>query len=139
MVIMAVDLGAARTGFAVSDSGEQFAFPRGIVNEYNREKLYSKIIEKAKENKAELIVLGLPKNMDGTLGFKAQESIDAKAQLEKLCDIPIELWDERCTTVSAHNSLHQNGIKAKNRKNIVDSVAATIILEDFLRFRNSGK
>lgn len=139
MVIMSVDLGAARTGFAVSDSGEQFAFPRGIVTEYNREKLYPKIVEKAKENNAELIVLGLPKNMDGTLGFKAQESVDAKEALEKLCDIPVELWDERCTTVSAHASLGMNGIKTKNRKNIVDSVAATIILEDFLRFRNSNK
>ena len=139
MIIMSVDLGATRTGFAVSDSSEQFAFPRGIVVEYNREKLYPKIVQKAKENSAELIVLGLPKNMDGSLGFKAQESIDAKEALEKLCDIPIELWDERCTTVSAHASLQQNGIKTKNRKNIVDSVAATIILEDFLRFRNGNK
>ncbi len=139
MIIMSVDLGAARTGLAVSDSGEQFAFPRGIIKEYSREKLYEKIVEKAKENSAEIIVLGLPKNMDGSLGFKAQESIDAKSTLEKLCDIPVELWDERCTTVSAHNSLQVNGIKAKNRKNIVDSVAATIILEDYLRFRNSNK
>ena len=77
--------------------------------------------------------------MDGSLGFKAQESINAKEALEKLCDIPVELWDERCTTVSAHASLQQNGIKTKNRKNIVDSVAATIILEDFLRFRNANK
>ena len=139
MIIMSVDLGAARTGFAVSDSGEQFAFPRGIVKEYNREKLYDKIIEKAKENNAEIIVLGLPKNMDGSLGFKAQESLDAKEALERLCNIPFELWDERCTTVSAHNSLQVNGIRAKNRKDIVDSVAATIILEDYLRFRNSNK
>ena len=139
MIIMSVDLGAARTGFAVSDSSEQFAFPRGIVKEYNREKLYQKIVEKAKENSAQIIVLGLPKNMDGSLGFKAQESLDAKDALEKICDIPVELWDERCTTVSAHGSLQASGIKAKNRKDIVDSVAATIILEDYLRFRNSNK
>ncbi len=138
MIIMSVDLGAARTGLAVSDPSEQFAFPRGIIKEYNREKLYSKLIEKAKEFGAELIVLGFPKNMDGSVGFKAEESITAKNALEKLTEIPIELWDERCTTVSAHSSLQMNGISHKNRKDIVDSVAATIILEDFLRFRSKN-
>lgn len=139
MIILAVDLGAARTGLAVSDNSETFAFPRGIIKEYNKEKLYAKIAEKAKVEKAELIVIGLPRNMDGSEGFKAEESHTAADEIGKLTDIPIELWDERCTTISAHLSLSMNGIETKKRKNVVDSVAATIILEDYLRFRKNQK
>lgn len=139
MIILAVDLGAARTGLAVSDNSETFAFPRGIIKEYNKEKLYAKIAEKAKAEKAELIVIGLPRNMDGSEGFKAEESHTAADEIGKLTDIPIELWDERCTTISAHLSLSMNGIETKKRKNVVDSVAATIILEDYLRFRKNKK
>ena len=137
MVILAVDLGNARTGLAVSDKSETFAFPRGIIKEYNKEKLYKAIAEKAKEEKAELIVVGLPKNMDGSEGFKAEESHLAVEELKKLTELPIELWDERCTTISAHISLQMNGIETKKRKNVVDSVAATIILEDYLNFRKN--
>ena len=137
MVILAVDLGAARTGLAVRDSRETVAFPRGIIKEYNKEKLYKSIAEKAKEEKAELIVIGLPKNMDGSEGFKAEESYQAVAALKELTDLPIELWDERCTTISAHISLQMNGIETKKRKNVVDSVAATIILEDYLNYRKN--
>ena len=137
MVILAVDLGAARTGLAISDKGESFAFPRGIIKEYNKEKLYEKIAEKVKEEKAELIVIGLPKNMDGSEGFKAQESYEAADKIKELTGLEVELWDERCTTISAHQSLSMNGIETKKRKNVVDSVAATIILEDYLRFRKS--
>ena len=139
MIILAVDLGAARTGLAVSNNSETFAFPRGIIKEYNKEKLYAKIAEKAKAEKAELIVIGLPRNMDGSEGFKAEESHTAADEIGKLTDIPIELWDERCTTISAHLSLSMNGIETKKRKSVVDSVAATIILEDYLRFRKNQK
>ena len=72
MIIMSVDLGKARTGIAVSDSGEGFAFPKCVINEYNTEKLIFKICDKAKELSAELIVVGLPKNMDGSLGWRAE-------------------------------------------------------------------
>lgn len=137
MVILAVDLGKTRTGIAVSDKDESFAFPRAVIKEYNRERLYGRIVGAAKENKAELIVLGLPKNMNGSEGFKAEESHSAKEEIEKLCDIPVELYDERCTTLIAHQSLQNCGVKAKNRKDIVDSVAATVILESYLEFRKN--
>lgn len=134
MIVMAVDLGQVRTGIAVSDKGGIFAFPRDIIKERNREKLCEKIVETAKAENAERIVMGLPKNIDGSEGEKAEEIRSAKSLIESLTDIPIVLWDERYTTVLAHRSLAENGIKAKNRKDIVDSVAATVILEDYLKY-----
>lgn len=138
MVIMAVDLGTVRTGIAVSDKSETFAFPRDVIQERNRENLYKKIAERVALEKAEMLVLGLPKNMDGTEGFKAEESYKAKEVLEQLTSLKVELFDERCTTIIAHNSLRQSGKNAKNSKNIVDSVAATIILEGFLNLRKNS-
>lgn len=137
MVIMAVDLGTVRTGIAVSDKTETFSFPRDVIIERNRENLYKKIAEVANAEKAEMLVLGLPKNMDGTEGFKAEESYKAKTALESLTSLPVELFDERCTTVIAHNSLRESGKNAKKSKNIVDSVAATVILEGFLNLRKN--
>lgn len=139
MIILAVDLGMARSGIAVCDKEETFAFKRDAIKEYNRNVLYKKIVETAEYENAELIVLGLPKNMDGTEGFKAQESYKAKEELEKITDIPIELFDERCTTIIAHNSLSEIGIKTKKHKDLVDSLAASIILEDFMKYRKNGK
>lgn len=139
MIILAVDLGMARSGIAVCDENETFAFKRDAIKEFNREKLFKKIVETAKIEGAKLIVLGLPKNMDGSEGFKAQESYKAKEELEKITDIPIELFDERCTTVIAHNSLSQSGLKTKKHKDLVDSVAASIILEDFIKYRRNTK
>ncbi len=137
MIILSIDLGKTRTGTAVSDKSETFSFPREVITEYSREKLYEKIADLAKTEKAELIVLGLPKNMDGSEGFKAEESHNAKDALEKLTGLPVELYDERCTTVIAQKSLWDNGINTKKGRKIVDSVAATVILEDYLNFRKN--
>lgn len=139
MIILGVDLGKTRTGIAVSDKSETFAFPREVIKEYSREKLYEKIASVARAEKAELIVLGLPKNMDGSEGFKAEESRKAKEALEKLTGLPVELYDERCTTVIAQKSLWDNGLDTKKGRKIVDTVAATVILEDFLNFRKNKK
>ena len=139
MVIMAVDLGTARTGIAVSDAMEIFAFPRDVIHQKNRELLYPQIAEVAKNEKAELIVLGLPKNMDGTAGFKAEESQKAKEILEEISGIPVELWDERMTTVIAHKNLHESGVGGKKHRKMVDSVAATIILQGYLDYRKNQK
>ena len=106
MIIMSVDLGKARTGIAVSDASCQFAFPKDVITEYNTERLIEKVCEKAKEYAAERIVVGYPKNMDGSEGFKAQECAAAAENLRKATGLPIELWDERCTTVSAHTALN---------------------------------
>lgn len=135
MIIMSVDLGDARTGVAVSDQSESFAFPKGVIFEYNKDKLLTKLCEKAKELKAELLVVGFPKNMDGSVGFKAQECEALANKLSEMSGLPLVLWDERCTTVSAHTALNFTDTRGKKRKNIVDAVAATIILEDYLRYR----
>ena len=112
MIIMSVDVGTARTGVALSDKDEGFAFPKGVITEYNRERLIERLAQKAKELGAEMIVVGLPRNMDGSEGFKAKE----------------------CT--EAAEALNFTDTRGKKRKQVVDAVAATIILEDFLRFRN---
>lgn len=133
MIIMSVDLGKARTGIAVSDATNQFAFPKEVITEYNTERLIVKICDKAKELSAERIIVGYPKNMDGTLGERAQECAAIADQIKEKSCIETVLWDERCTTVTAHNYLSMNNVRGKKRKQTVDAVAAVIILEDYLR------
>ncbi len=137
MVIMSIDLGDARTGVAVSDAGEGFAFPKGVIHEYNKEKLLLKLCEKARELGAEQLVVGFPKNMDGSVGFKAKECEELGKRLSEMTGLPLVLWDERCTTVSAHTALNFTDTRGKKRKNVVDAVAATIILEDYLRSKKN--
>lgn len=139
MIIMSVDLGDARTGIAVSDNGESFAFPKTVINEYNKQKRIEKIAAIAKEVKAELIVVGLPKNMDGTLGFRAEECTAASEEIKKATDIEVVLWDERCTTVMAHTALNYTDTRGKKRKETVDAVAAVMILESYLSYRKNQK
>ena len=139
MVIMSVDLGKARTGIALSDKGEAFAFPKQVITEYNEEKLVAKVAAAAKEYGAELIVAGLPKNMDGSEGFRAEECRATAQKIKEASGIEVALWDERCTTVSAHTVLNMNDTRGKKRKNTVDAVAAVMILEDYLAFRKNNK
>lgn len=138
MIIMSVDLGKARTGIAVSDESCQFAFPKGVITEYNTERLIKKICEKAKEFEALRIVVGYPKNMDGTLGERARECAETAQKIQAVGGIQTVLWDERCTTVTAHNYLNMNNVRGKKRKQTVDAVAAVIILEDYLRSIANG-
>ncbi len=136
---MSVDLGKARTGIAVSDSGESFAFPKTVITEYNEEKLVNKICAAANQYGAELIVAGLPKNMDGSEGFRAEECRATAVKIGEASGIEVVLWDERCTTVSAHTVLNMNDTRGKKRKQTVDAVAAALILEDYLGFRKNNK
>lgn len=133
MIIMSVDLGKARTGLAVSDPSGTFAFPKEVITEYNTDRLIDKICAKAQEFKAEKIVVGYPKNMDGSLGERAKECAEIAEQIKQNSGIETVLWDERCTTVTAHNYLSMNNVRGKKRKQTVDAVAAVIILEDYLR------
>ncbi len=139
MIIMSVDLGKARTGIAVSDGSESFAFPNCVITEYNEDRLVQKVSEKAKELGAELIVAGLPKNMDGSEGFRAEECRAAAEKIAVLSSIEVVMWDERCTTVSAHTVLNMNDTRGKKRKQTVDAVAAVMILEDYLAYRKNSK
>lgn len=135
MIIMAVDVGTVRTGIAVSDTGESFAFPKAVITERNAEKRMAALAEKAKEYGAELLVVGYPKNMDSSEGFKARECAEVARQLEAATGLKTVLWDERCTTVLAHSALRGSGVQGKKHRSVVDAVAAVMILESYLRYR----
>ena len=139
MIIMSVDLGKARTGIAVSDVGESFAFPKCVITEYNTDKLVDKISSVAKENSVSKIIVGYPKNMDGSIGFRAKECAEIAEKIKTACALEVVLWDERCTTVSAHTALNFTDTRGKKRKNVIDAVAAVIILEDYLRAQKNNK
>ncbi len=139
MIIMAVDLGKARTGVAVCDSAETLAFPKDVIFERNEERLVDKICDLAKVYKAELIVSGLPKNMDGSQGFRCDECRHTALLIEEKSGLKVELWDERCTTVIAANNLNDTNTRGKKRKQVIDSAAATIILQDYLNYRKNKR
>ena len=138
MIIMSVDRGNARTGIAYSDKSESFAFPAQVITEYNAEKLSEKICLCAKEYGAQLIVVGLPRRTDGSISDSAQECMALAESLKSLSGLPVELYDERFTTVSAHTALNETNTRGKKRKAVIDAVAATMILEDYLRFRKNS-
>lgn len=139
MVIMSVDYGDVRTGLAVCDKNEILASPVGVIKESNSNSLVSKIVSAANERKAEAFVVGLPKNMDGSEGFRAEACREFAKLLEEESKLPVFLYDERLTTVSAHNALNMTDTRGKKRKNIVDAVSAVIILEDFTAHRRNAK
>lgn len=138
MRILAVDLGKARTGLAVCDEGERLASPAGVIQEYNREKLAVTVAEQAKAYGVGEIVVGLPRNMDGSEGESAQGARLFAEQLRALTELPVALQDERGTTITAHGYLNETDTRGKKRKAVVDAVAATIILEDYLMRRRNG-
>lgn len=139
MIIMSVDLGKARTGLALCDKTEFLASPYKVIFEKSPKKLLQKVADAAKEAKAALIVVGLPKNMDGSEGESAQNARDFAAQLAELTEVETVMQDERGTTITAHSFLNDTNTRGKKRKNVVDEVAATIILQDFLDARKSRR
>ena len=139
MIIMSVDFGDARTGIAVCDKLEMLASPVCVITEYNFDKCIQKVAQKAAELKAEEIVVGLPINMNGTKGDRAKKCTEFANRLSEQINVPIKLWDERSTTVLAHNYLSATNTNGKKRKEVVDAVAAVIILENYLEFRKNTK
>lgn len=135
MKIMAVDYGDSRTGLAACDRTETLASPIGIIEEKSIAKVAEKIVYATREYEVQMLVIGLPMNMDGTEGARAGKSRKLGAILETIIDIPIKYWDERSTTISAENILSETGTYGKKRKEILDAVAATVILESFLAYR----
>ena len=138
MKILAVDLGDARTGLAVCDPTEFLASPAGVIHETDFEVILKKVAQAAKEHRAQRIVVGYPKNMNGTVGERAEKCALFAQRLGELAEIPVKLWDERSTTVSAHNILNVTDTRGKKRKNVVDAGAATIILESYLAYRKNN-
>lgn len=138
MIIMSVDYGDVRTGIAVCDRLESLSHPVEVINQSYAPKVIKRICSLIVEIKPELIVVGYPKNMDGSEGFRAQACKEFSIELENTCGIKCILWDERLTTVSAHNYLNMTNTRGTKRKNVVDAVAATIILQSYLDYRRNN-
>lgn len=132
MIILAIDLGKARTGIAICDKTMFLASPLCVIEEWNRDKLAEKIVQIVQKEKAELIIMGLPKNMDGSEGESAVGAREFAEKLSLLTDVPIKMQDERCTTMIAHRYLNDTNVRGKKRKKTVDAVAASVILQTYL-------
>ena len=135
MKIMGVDYGDARTGIAISDLLCSIVGSTCVVPSRNAEKAITDIVKLCKDNMVGEIVVGLPRNMDGTEGIRAEVCRTFADKLAEATGLPVKMWDERRTTVEAHNILSQHNYHGKKRKNTVDAVAASLILEGYLAFR----
>ena len=135
MRIMAIDYGDARTGVAISDALGMLVGQTTVVRSWDREKAAEEVARIAKEAGAEELVMGFPKNMDGTEGARADLYREFAARLEELTGMKPVLWDERRTTIDAHRILSENGRKMKKHRENVDAVAASLILEGYLQFK----
>lgn len=134
--IMGLDYGDARTGVAISDLLCNIVGTTAVLPSRNTEKLLMDIVRLVKENQVGEIVVGLPKNMDGTEGSRAQLCREFARLVQEATGVPVTMWDERRTTVEAHNILSAHNYHGKKRKETVDAVAASLILEGYLAFRN---
>lgn len=139
MRIMAVDYGDARTGVAISDALGMLAGFTTVVHGRKAEQVAAEVGRIAKEHGAETLVLGFPRNMDGTEGARAELYRAFAGLLEAETGLKPVLWDERRTTVEAHAILHTGGKKMKDHKKNVDAVAAALILEGYLTFLRNQK
>lgn len=132
MVIMSVDYGDVRTGVAVCDKKGILASPNCVIKETYMPKLAQRLSALAVELEAEKIIIGLPRNMDGSYGYRCDECKALGEELSGLVSIPIEYQDERLTTVIAHAYLSDNNVRGKKRKETVDAVSACVILQSYL-------
>ncbi len=138
MIIMSVDYGDVRTGVAVCDKNEMLASPVKVITETDRDVLSDDIATEAVRLKAEMIVVGLPKNMDGSEGFRAEACREFASLIKEKTGIDVALYDERLTTISAHNALNVTNTRGKKRKSVIDAVSAVMILEDYMRYRRNS-
>lgn len=137
MKILAVDLGDARTGLACCDRTEYLASPIGVLHQRNLEVVAQQVATAVVEYDAGRVVVGYPLNMNGSAGPRAQRCAQFAEMLRGLVAVPVVLWDERSTTVSAYGYLNETDTRGKKRKEVVDAVAATIILESYLNYRRN--
>mgnify|MGYP000979383087 FL=1 len=135
MKIMGIDYGDARTGVAISDLLCTLVGSATGGPSRNTEKAIADIVRLAQENQVGEIVVGLPKNMDGTEGARAELCREFADKLAQTTGLPVSMWDERRTTVEAHNILSQHNYHGKKRKDTVDAVAASLILEGYLAYK----
>ena len=130
--ILSVDLGDVRTGIAVSDPLGMLANGVCTVRMTDKEKIAEMVVGYVKQYNATKIILGYPVNMNGTLGPRAENAKEFSEILAKYTDVPVILYDERCTTMIAHTILSETNTKGKKRKNVVDTLSAEIILQNYL-------
>ena len=138
MRIMGIDYGDARTGVAFSDLLCTIVGSTTVVPSLNHEKAMLDLVRLARENEVGEIVVGLPKNMDGTEGPRAELCRAFAQELSQATGLPVAMWDERRTTVEAHNILSAHNYHGTKRKNTVDAVAASLILEGYLAYKKRG-
>ena len=136
MRIMAIDYGDARTGVALSDPTGFLAGQTFLIKSRKQEVVLEELAALVQRQGAQELVMGYPRNMDGTLGPRAEKYAAFARRLEEATGLPVALWDERRTTVDAHRILGEQGVRAKNRKDKIDSVAATLILEGYLDWKH---
>ena len=137
MRIMAIDYGDAHTGIAISDPTGLLAGYTTTIDAYRAETVAERIADLAREHSVEELVLGYPRNMDGSVGPRAEKAEAMAERLRGVTSLLVTLWDERRTTIDAHQILFQNGKNAKKRKKTVDAVAASLILEGYLTYKKS--
>ena len=138
MKIMAIDYGDARTGVAVSDALGWMTGQTAVIHSWKPEKTAQEVARIFRESGAERLVMGFPRNMDGTEGPRAALYREFAGRVEAECGMEVVLWDERRTTVEAHQILSDCNYHGKKRKNTVDAVAASLILEGYLSFLSRG-
>ena len=129
---MAIDYGDARIGLAVSDLTGTICGEAWTINEWNMERAAQRICDEARQRGVGTLVLGLPKNMDGSEGARAEKSREFAKMLTDASALPVVLWDERRSSIEAHAILHANGRREKQHRKTVDAVAASLILEGYL-------
>lgn len=134
---MSVDFGDARTGLAMCDITEFLASPIGVIKEKRFEYVVEKVANAAIENKADAVVVGLPLNMNGSEGPRAELCKEFASLLSEKITVPVRMWDERQTTVSAAGYLNETDTRGKKRKAVIDAVAAVIILDSYLSWRKN--
>ena len=139
MKIMAIDYGDAHTGVALSDPTGFLAGSATTIHSRKEEVVLSELARMVRENQVDELVMGFPRNMDGTEGPRAELYREFAARVEEVTGLPVKLWDERRTTVEAHQILSAHNYHGKKRKNTVDAVAASLILEGYLSFRKLAK
>lgn len=135
MRVMAIDFGDRRTGIAVSDLTATLCGEAFTINEWDMQRLAGRIAQEAAAREVGTLVLGLPKNMNGTEGPRAEKSRELAALLKEQTGLDPVMWDERLSSVEAHAILHANGRRMKDHRKTVDAVAATLMLEGFLNSR----
>ena len=134
--IMGIDYGDARVGLAFSDITGFLVGETFTLHEKNFDRVVESLVNYALDKQVSEIVLGYPKNMNGTIGVRGEKSEMLANILKERTSLPVTLWDERSTTVSAHQILNEHNVRGKKRKNTVDAVAASLILQSFLDFKN---